>query len=297
MCLVVDSVGLLKLYKTHSAQILSGRYFANIQSDNVSNCTFVCEHDNPTPAHKAIVTTKEKKVSVVQEIFKGVATVTNVFDNTDFTCVTSGMVVPLDAFLKVAGKENDPTKIIKIAQEMAVSVDGEPSKNSIMKQIIERKLGDAFTITNKILAKRQGDFSPYSRSRHGLCIQHKTHHFKEGAITASIVTSSEACLEEVVEGDVITSVMEFKTGYFVRDQTLAEMMCTLTDCSIEVLRDGKQIKKAVAYGLSVDYNMAKVVVYKMVMNFADPSFKIYVLENEMTLHDALNVLISVLASN
>lgn len=152
-------------------------------------------------------------------------------------------------------------------------------KNSIMKQIIRKKLGDSFTVTNKIINRRQGNFSPYSRSHHDLCIYHNTHYFKDGIITVGLVSPSAFMSEESeVEGEVTTSVTEFKTGGFVRDQALAEMMCTLTDCNIEVLKDGKQIKKALAYGLSVDYSTAEAVVYKMVMNFANPAFNIYVLK-------------------
>ena len=37
------------------------------------------------------------------------------------------------------------------------------------------------------------------------------------------------------EGDVATSILEFKTGCYVRDQTLAELLCTLTDSGVDTL--------------------------------------------------------------
>ena len=51
------------------------------------------------------------------------------------------------------------------------------------------------------------------------------------------------------------SVME------LRDQTIAQMMCTLTDGGVEVLRDGKQLSKAIVFGLSVDYTSMKAILY------------------------------------
>ena len=271
---------------------LSGRYFASLY--NQSHCTYVCEHENPIAANKAVIMSKEKEISIPEELFEGITVTSNFFVSTDFTCVTSGMLVPLDILSKIACKESDAKKVVEAAQELAVSVDGEVSKNSIMKQIIAKKIGDNFTVTNKIITKRTGNFSPYSRSRHDLCIYHNTHFFKNGVITTGLVSPSVILSEEVIEGEVTTSIMEFKTGGFVRDQALAEMMCTLTDCSIEALKEGKQINKALAYGLSINYATAKAVVYKMVMNFINKSFNIYVLKDEMTLHSALNMLISAL---
>ena len=51
--------------------------------------------------------------------------------------------------------------------------------------------------------------------------------------------------ENTYDGSVITSVMEFKMEGIKIDQTFAEMLCSLTDCSIDVLKNGKQISKAV----------------------------------------------------
>ena len=59
---------------------------------------------------------------------------------------------------------------------------------------------------------------------------------------------------------VVTSVIELKTGLFAVDQTMAQMMCTLTEGCIEVLREGKLVDKALIYGLSVNYSSMNAMI-------------------------------------
>lgn len=279
---------------------LSKRFFTRVY--NASICTYVCQHEEVTPAHKAVISIKEK-VSTVAEIFENVSTHTpkNIFEATDFDFVISGKLVPLGALLKITATEVDPHKMCEIAKGIAESVDEEPSRNGIMRQIIQRKLGDDFIVAKTPMTKRQGNhFSPYSRSHHDLCIQHKKNYFKSETIQAAVISPSLIVTEDhddgLDEGQVITSIMEFKTGFFSRDQTLAEMMCILTDCSVQVLKEGKQISKAVVYGRSVDYDTVKAAIYKTVVNFTDSSFQVSTVVDKLALDYSLNLISNALAN-
>ena len=44
---------------------------------------------------------------------------------------------------------------------------------------------------------------------------------------------------------------------------LAEMTYTLTDCCVDQLKNSKQIKKAIVYGLAVNYSSKKAEVLKI----------------------------------
>lgn len=57
------------------------------------------------------------------------------------------MFVPLHLLTDLLVVENDISRAITMAEQLAVSVVGEAPKNDIMRQIIERKLGGMFTVT------------------------------------------------------------------------------------------------------------------------------------------------------
>ena len=270
-------------------------------------CTYVCQHEEVIAAHKADFQFREKMVSDASELFEGNSTIRNMFfEKADFACVTStGKLVPLESLLQVTALEVNPDKIYEAARQMAVSVFDEAAKNGIVRQIIERKIGGNFLVTKKPITKRGSNlFSQYSRFQHDVCIQHKTNHFKEGTVRAVVVEPSLMGIAEVEdvevnegkEGQVITSIMEMKTGFFARDQIIAQMMCTLTDCAVEVLKEGKQISRAVVYGLSVDYASMNAMIYKMLMDFNDPSFKVFVLQDKVPIEHGLNLLISCISN-
>ena len=84
-----------------------------------------------------------------------------------------------------------------------------------------------------------------------------------------------------VDGDVITSVIEFKITTYARDQLLAEMICTLTDSCVELLKKGKQINTAMIYGLAINYANAKAVAYRIHMDFLNGSMKIPTCPDEL----------------
>ena len=56
---------------------------------------------------------------------------------------------------------------------------------------------------------------------------------------------------------------------FEDDQMLTEMLCCLGDCSVEQLKNGKQIKKAIAYGMSVNYLSKNAEVLKLTLDFTN----------------------------
>jgi len=215
----------------------------------------------------------ERYMPTAGELFENVSTPTTVFSSEDVDWINSGMMVPFSTLMSLIGE--NPDKMILLAREMAVTIKQENSKNEILEEIIKRKLGAEYTITHKAITAHQGQsFSPYSCSRHDLCIQHKEKHFKSGTLTAAVVGSSmsvETKNSEEVDGDVVTSILEFKTSVFSRDQILAKMACTITDSCIDLLKKEKQINRAIIYGLSVNYAVVKSIVYKMTMDFTSNS--------------------------
>ena len=97
-------------------------------------------------------------------------------------------------------------------------------------------------------------------------------------------------------GNIVTSVLEFKLDGIKLDQSIAEMLCTVTNCSVDVLRSSKQISKAIIFGLSVDYNTAKTTVHKMILNFIENRFQLFRLKDEMTISGGLNFVIAALSN-
>lgn len=96
----------------------------------------------------------------------------------------------------------------------------------------------------------------------------QTKNFEAGLLTASIVGPLDdqvgaVAMEDVWDGDILTSAIEFKKKGVKLEQTLAKMLCMLTNWSIDVLRNGKQINKATINGLSIDYGAARATLHKI----------------------------------
>ena len=130
---------------------------------------------------------------------------------------------------------------------------------------------------------------------------HKRCHFKvnTGTMTAGMIGSSmsmsvEADEPQDIDGDVITGVIEFKSSTYARDQLLVEMICTLTDCCVELLKNGKQINTGIIYGLAINYVDVKAVVYRLHMDFLNGSMKITTCTDELPVSDSLNFLVCIL---
>ena len=254
-------------------------------------CTYVCDHPNPSAAHKAIIPQLEKTVSTVKDLLNMESTVVpnSFFESTDFDWLNTGIFVPLPALTDA------------IPRGMTITLKKEGTKNEIVHEFIKQKLGDNFIVSDQPAMKRRGrSFSPYSKSRHDVYIMHKQNYFKSelGTFTAAVVSASTTVeTEETQEsdGDVFTSLFEFKTTTFSRDQILAEMICTLTDCSVDVLSKGKQINRATIYGLSVNYSSCKSVMYNMCMDFVKNSLDIVTVSTELTMSESLNFLITALS--
>ena len=116
----------------------------------------------------------------------------------------------------------------------------------------------------------------------------------KGMISSNSFTLMEASV--VYEGDLLTGVVEFKKSQFSKDQTLAEMLCTMTDCCVDQLKNAKQIKKAIVYGLAVDYTAKKAQVFKLTLDFMKKCSDIKMLREELTLTQSMNFLITVLSN-
>ena len=82
-----------------------------------------------------------------------------------------------------------------------------------MKQIIESKLGQEYTVTRKAMTSRKGQsFNPFSRSKQDLCILHNVNSIiRDEVVTGMIGLNSSTLVETSVadEGDVLTGVVEF----------------------------------------------------------------------------------------
>ena len=238
-------------------------------------CTFVCVHPHSTPAHSAVVNTEIRYVSTLGDV-----TASSIFDTKDFEWPSSGLIaVPFSSLMCVV---NDPGAVKSMTRQMMVTLKGESSKTEIIKQVIKLRLGDEFTVTHKPVVERKGQsFSPYSKSRHDLCIQHKVNNFKcsgfktsssgtsSGTVVAGVFSSSILSVTESRrnDGDLITSVIEVKSNEYSRDQLLAEMLCTITDCSVDLLQRGKQINEATIYGVALNYATVMCKVSRMTINF------------------------------
>ena len=83
------------------------------------------------------------------------------------------------------------------------------------------------------------------------------------------------------DGDITTSVIEFKTSEYSQDQLLAEMLCTVTDCSVDLLKKRKQINKAIIYGIALNYSTSKCKVSKMIIDFNNNNMAIIMLKEEL----------------
>ena len=209
----------------------------------------MCAHDHPVAANKAVISCKMDTVSLLQD-FTGLSDGTPIiqkFKPVDFDCVTDGKVVPL-AFVEELIMNKDIKDLELLREEARVksfALDKEVGQNDVMKQIIESKLGPEYTVTGKAMTTRKGQsFNPYSRSKQDLCIQHNVKCFKKDEVVTGMISSNSFTLMEasvVDEGDLLTGVVEFKKSQFSKDQTLAEMLCTVTDCCVDQLKNAKQI--------------------------------------------------------
>lgn len=86
-------------------------------------------------------------------------------------------------------------------------------------------------MTRKPISSRKWmSFNPYSRSHYNQCIQHRQKCFQAGSVSIVVGPSGDSAVstEDVWEGDVFTSVIEFKMSRIKVDQMLAEMLCTST---------------------------------------------------------------------
>lgn len=268
--------------------------------DGAKCCSYVLEHTNPIAASKAIVTCKIDNVLAISDL--DVARIDPMFQAMDFDCVTDGKLVPLSFVNKLlTNEEMDRSEMRELLLRNAVALNREIGRNDIMEQLLALKLGDEFTVTRTPMTKRNGqNFSPYSRSKQDLCVQYKPNAFINDSVLAGlgIVTSSPTVVEGDLmisdEGEVITGVMEFKRNMVEDSQTLAEMLCCLTDCCLEQIKNGKQIKKAVAYGMAVNYLLKNVELFKLTLDFLTNSSKIQKLKNEMPMSDGINFFIAAL---
>ena len=72
------------------------------------------------------------------------------------------------------------------------------------------------------------------------------------------------------------------------------MLCTVTDCSVDLLKKGKQINRAVIYGAALNYSNKKCKLPKMTLDFINNSMSIIMFGNELTISEVLNLLVSLL---
>ena len=101
-------------------------------------------------------------------------------------------------------------------------------------------------------------------------------------------------LQEDDEGHSYTAVMEFKTGGFAVDQTLANMLCSGADGSVEILKQGKQISMAIIHSFLINYSTNKTKIYKMTLDFEKNSYEVRAVKNEVELLQVINYMVTIL---
>ena len=107
-------------------------------------CTYVCTHDKPVAANKAVISCKmatfHQFVSLLQD-FTSLSDGTPIiqkFEPVDFDCITDGKVVPL-AFVEelIMNKDiMDLESLREAARGKSFALDKEVGRNDVMKQII-----------------------------------------------------------------------------------------------------------------------------------------------------------------
>ena len=121
-------------------------------------CTYVCDHPKPTAASNAVINIKENEVSSAFELLERpvCGIFPEAFSAVDFTCVTnSASLVPLSAIEQILDEDiDDPRKIFDMARQRALSLTCEPSKNDVIEQIIQRKIGSDFNVSKRVPKKK-----------------------------------------------------------------------------------------------------------------------------------------------
>ena len=172
----------------------------------------------------------------------------------------------------------------------------EHGKNDLIEQILCDKLSRDFVVMRKSLTSRKGmSVSPYSRSRPDIKVQHKEKCFRSGTVMLAAVSSPQPVftIHEDDKEHSYTAIMEFNTGSFAKDQTLANMLCSGADGSVEILRHGKRISMTIIYNFSVNYETNKTNICKMTLDFEN-SYDVRAVENKVTLLEAINYMVAIL---
>ena len=266
--------------------------------DGAIYCIYVCEHPNPTPTSQATICCKVAEVSGLNNINVDldVARIDGVLQTIDLDCVTDGKLVSLALVNTVLEDETiDKSEMKQIILRNAFSIDREIGRNDIMEKLLTYKLGPDFTVSHTSMTKRKGkSYNPYSKSRQDLYIQYKETVFRHDAVRTGIVTTGSPVVEASIsnEGEVITGILEFKRDTFEDNQTLAEMLCCLTDCTIEQLKKGNRVKTAIGYGCSVNYLSKTAEIFKLTLDFVNNCSEIMKLQGELPICEALNFLIA-----
>ena len=261
-------------------------------------CTYVYNHINPKPASSATINCGMTTVNSFDEL-DGIDTIESVFTQRYLEFVTGGALLPVRSIQEIMNSGVDREQMLAAVSSLPQAIQrNEQGKNDLMEQVLCNKLSDDFIVTRKPLTTRKGmSVSPYSRSRPDITVQHKEKCFRSGRVMLASVASPVSvvtAVQEDDEGQSYTAVMEFKLGSFAKNQTLANMMCSGADGSVEILREGKQINVAIIYGFSVNYESNKSKVYKMILEFEKNSYNIKVLRDEVTLLQAINFMVTTL---
>ena len=102
------------------------------------------------------------------------------------------------------------------------------------------------------MTSRKGQtFNSYSRSKQDLCIQHNAKFFKKDEVVTGMISSNSFTLMEasvVIEGDLLTGVVEFKKSQFSRDQTLANALHSDRLLCVDQLKMQNKLRRQLCMG-------------------------------------------------
>ena len=133
----------------------------------------------------------------------------------------------------------------------------------------------------------------YGRSRNDLCVIHK-HFFNTQTLKLGVAvpgtSSSDSCYQAIQSGNATAGVLEFKNNVYAIDQTIAEMMKTLGDCTLVVLADGYHVNEVIIAGLSVYYSTEKAKYVKVSVNFVEATSHVIVSTDSVGFCNAINAM-------
>ena len=206
--------------------------------------------------------------------------------------------------LKLLDSEEIPKARLKVLLEKQVEaleqcqkleLQEEDVKNRVVfKELLPVLAIHGFTLGLNHLEGFRLPVTEYGRSRNDHCVIHK-HFFNTQTLKLGMVvpgaSSSDSCYQAIQSGNATAGVLEFKNDVYAIDQTIAEMIKTLGDCTLAVLAEGYHVNEVIIAGLSVNYSTAKAKYLKLSVNFVEATSHVIVSTDSVGFCNAINAML------